>query len=88
MPAESVYVFDACALIALLEAEPGAEVVEALLAEGHRCKVHLLNVCEVYYHVQRRADRQRADKLKDLLESYGFELENSLVPTLWQKQAG
>jgi hypothetical protein len=46
--AEDVYIFDACAIIALLDAEPGAEVVERLLAEeSHRCVIHLLNVCEV-----------------------------------------
>ena len=33
MPTESVYIFDACAIIALLDAEPGAEVVEKLLAD-------------------------------------------------------
>lgn len=86
MPAENVYVFDACAVIALLDAEPGAEVVEALLSgEGHRCVIHLLNVCEVYYHIYRRTDQQRADKLKGVLESYGFELEDSLVPALWRE---
>lgn len=86
MPAESVYIFDACAIIALLDAEPGAEVVEALLAdESHRCVVHLLNVCEVYYHVYRRTDRRRADKLRGVLERYGFEIEDSLVPALWQE---
>lgn len=86
MPVESVYVFDACAIIALLDAEPGAEVVETLLVgEGHRCVIHILNVCEVYYHIYRRADKERADKLKDVLGSYGFEFEESLVPALWQE---
>lgn len=86
MPAESVFVFDACALIALLDAEPGAEVVETLLAENdHRCVVHLLNVSEVYYHIHRRADRQRADRLRVVLESYGLEIEESLVPELWRE---
>lgn len=85
MPAESVYVFDACAIIALLDAEPGAEVVETLLAEESRCVIHILNVCEVYYHIFRRADQQRADKLRSVLESYGFELEGSVEPTLWRE---
>ena len=76
LPAESVYIFDACAIIALLDAEPGAEVVETLLAgESHRCVIHLLNVCEIYYHIYRRADQQRADKLRGVLESYGLEIE-------------
>ena len=47
--------------------------------------IHLLNVCEVYYHLYRQAGQQRADKLRDILESYGFVLEDSLVPTLWQE---
>ena len=86
MPAENTYIFDACAVIALLDAEPGAEVVESLLTgESHRCVIHLLNVCEVYYHIYRRADQQRADKLRVVLESYGFEIEESLVPALWQE---
>lgn len=70
MPAENVSVFDACALIALLDDEPGAEVVETLLAEeNRRCLVHILNVCEVYYHIYRRADLERAAKLPGILES-------------------
>ena len=86
MPPESVWVFDACAVIALLDAEPGAEVVEALLAEeDHRCLVHILNVCEVYYHIYRRADKERAARLPGVLESYGFELNDSLAPALWQE---
>lgn len=88
MPAENVSVFDACALIALLEDEPGGEVVETLLAEeNRRCLIHVLNVCEVYYHIYRRADKDRAAKLPGIVESHGFELVDSLSPALWQ-QAG
>jgi uncharacterized protein with PIN domain len=83
---EGVYVFDACAVIALLDDEPGAKVVETLLEqEGCRCIVHILNVCEVYYHLFRQAGEERAAKLTDVLESYGFKLEESLSTTLWQK---
>ncbi len=86
MPADDVFVFDACAVIALLDNEPGAAVVEALLADEHnRCVIHFLNVCEVFYHVFRRADQERAGKLVDILESYGFELTDALRPTLWQE---
>lgn len=86
MPADDIFVFDACAVIALLDNEPGAAVVEALLAdENNRCVIHFLNVCEVFYHVFRRADQERASKLVDILESYGFELADALRPTLWQE---
>ncbi len=85
MPAESVYVFDACAVIALLDDELGAEVVEALLEKENRCLIHFLNVCEVYYHVYRRGGRERATKLEAILRSYGFELVDVLLPVLWQE---
>lgn len=85
MPAEQVYVFDACAVIALLDQEPGSEVVEALLEEGsNRCVIHVLNVCEIYYHVYRRADKDRAGNLESILRGLGLELEDSLAETLWQ----
>lgn len=86
MPAENVYVFDACAVVALLDDEPGAEVVEALLeGEECRCLIHVLNACEVYYHLYRRAGKERAAKLEGLLKGYGFELIDSLLPVLWQE---
>lgn len=85
-PAETVEVFDACAVIALLDGEPGAEVVEASLEErGRRCVIHVLNVCEVYYHLHRSAGQERADELPGILESFGFELEGSLWPVLWRE---
>lgn len=85
MAAEEIYVFDACSIIALLDGEPGAEVVEALLEKDtHRCLIHVLNVCEVFYHVYRRAGAERAAGLKGVLESYGFELDDSLPAALWR----
>jgi uncharacterized protein with PIN domain len=86
LPAEEVYVFDACAVIALLDDEPGAKVVEALLEQdGCRCVIHILNVCEVYYHIYRRAGEKRAAELTDVLKSNGFKLEDTLLTALWQK---
>lgn len=42
------YIFDACALIALLQVEPGAEVPAALLAGLQAtCLIQVVNVCEV-----------------------------------------
>ncbi len=85
-PPEIVGVFDACAVIALLDGEPGAEVVEALLeGEGRRCVIHVLNLCEVYYHLHRRAGQERADQLLGILESFGCELDESLLPALWRE---
>jgi hypothetical protein len=47
------YVFDACALIAFLNAEAGGEHVDNLLtraADGeHTCSMHKINLIEVFY---------------------------------------
>jgi len=85
LPAESVYVFDACAVVALLKAEPGAAVVEALLQEeNHRCIVHAINVCEVYYDLYRRDGEKIADGVEEILEGYGFELDEEMPSSLWR----
>ena len=85
MPAETVYVFDACAVVALLKTEAGAAVVESLLREeGHRCLVHAINVCEVYYDLYRRDGEDIADGLEEILEAYGFELTAGVPSTLWR----
>ena len=85
MPTEAVYVFDACAVIALLQAEPGAATVENLLdAQAHRCIVHAINVCEVYYDLYRRDGEETANGLEEVLEGYGFELETEMPTALWQ----
>jgi len=61
------YVFDACALIAFLAGEQGAEVVESLLKEGARglCDlyIHKLNLLEIYYGVFKADGEEIADKV-------------------------
>jgi PIN domain nuclease of toxin-antitoxin system len=42
------FVLDACAIIALLRNEAGAEITEQLLLE-QTCIAHAVNLCEVYY---------------------------------------
>jgi len=50
-----IYVFDACALIALLSKETGYENVEKIINEAKDKKVkiimHKINLYEVYYHI-------------------------------------
>jgi uncharacterized protein with PIN domain len=87
LPAEEVYVFDACAVIALLQAEPGASVVSGLLEENHRCLVHAINACEIYYDLFRREGVEVADGVREVLEGYGFEMVEELSFSLW-KTAG
>jgi uncharacterized protein with PIN domain len=89
LAAETVYIFDACAVIALLQQEPGAERVSALLEEsGNRCLLHTLNLCEVYYDFLRRGDASLANALEGVLRSTGFELTDSLQPSSFWQTAG
>lgn len=86
--AEGVYVFDACAVIALLHAESGAEEVGLLLETGHRRIIHALNLCETYYDLVRRIGSAAARPImEDLLQEIGFEVYSELPASLWQ-QAG
>ena len=63
-----ISVIDACALIAYLRDEPGAEEVQNVLASPHTCYVHALNLCEVYYDFWRASSRDAAElAIADLL---------------------
>ena len=79
MTAESVLIFDACALIAILADEPGAAMVEELLQEPtNRCLIHAVSACEVYYDLYRRGNIEDADNLEVLFAEYGLELFEAL----------
>ncbi|HEV2856717.1 MAG TPA: type II toxin-antitoxin system VapC family toxin [Thermoanaerobaculia bacterium] len=85
MAAEPVFVFDACALIALLEDEPGAEVVEEILQDPtNSCLINAVSACEVYYDLCRRGNTEDADTLEKLFAEYGLELLDALPSDLWK----
>ena len=57
----SIHIFDASVMVAYLNGEPGAKVVETLLADPNaECYAHSINLCEVYYDAIRRTDVRRA----------------------------
>ena len=64
------YVIDACALIAYLHGEEGADVVEkALQSEECKLYMHVLNLYEVYYDYYRNEGEEVADTvLSNLLK--------------------
>jgi len=57
-------------MIAFLNNEPGADIVEDVLTEpGSACFAHAHNLCEVYYLYYRRAGGSIADSaIQDLLD--------------------
>jgi len=89
MTAQGIYVLDACALIAFLQEEPGAEVVEDLLEKpGNRCIVHAINATEIQYDLLLRGANEDANALEQLLAQIGVELDSSLSRSLWGAVAG
>jgi predicted nucleic acid-binding protein len=84
LAADSTYIFDACAVVALLRGEAGAEAVASLLDEPkNRCRLHAVNLCEVYYDGIRRGDTPDAARLENLLTKSGFEIETEVPRSLW-----
>lgn len=85
MPADLTLVFDACAVIAMLRGEEGAETVVSLLGEAkNRCRLHAVNLCEVYYDGIRRGDTSDAARLEKLLTKTGFDIETEVPQPLWE----
>lgn len=85
MADDRIYVFDACAVIAFLQGEPGAEVVAEILKNpSNRCLLHALNACEVYYDTYRRSGEEDASALESILTNAGIELVDAVPAALWQ----
>jgi predicted nucleic acid-binding protein len=78
-------VIDACALIAYLRDEEGAEVVEALLLNRNDlCVAHVLNLCEVFYDFLRVSDEATALSAISDLESTGLIMRDDIDVLFWQ----
>lgn len=82
------YVLDACAMIAYLNGESGAQLVDEMLKDaGRECFAHSINLCEVYYDALRAADEATADQaITDLLDAGVIE-RDEMDSSLW-RQAG
>ena len=79
-------IFDACALIAFLHDEYGAETAEILLLDASNvCYVHAINLCEVFYDFLHRADESEAQEAIQTLLSTGLNLNNDLDFSFWQQ---
>jgi len=66
---KNTHVFDACALIAYVNNESGADAVENLLEKAVNDEItilmHKLNLLEVYYYILKKYDEKAALKLLD-----------------------
>jgi len=78
-------VLDACALIAFLRHEAGADAVESLLVDpANRCFIHSINLCEVYYDFLRAADAKVAESVVDDLLDHGIVNRQDMSLPFWK----
>ena len=86
-----VFICDACALIALLAGEPGAEKVKDLIQDAIdgriALKINQINLLEVYYHVINTYDQNEANKMLMKLKEYPIEIIIGLSDEVF-KEAG
>jgi len=81
-------IFDACALIAFLNNEPGTEIVEAMLIdEKNKCFVHAVNLCEVFYEFLRAEDENLAQSVINDILLAGITVREDMDTEFW-KQIG
>jgi predicted nucleic acid-binding protein len=79
------YVLDACAMIAFLRRESGAEMVEQLLrAPRNVCMAHAINLCEVHYQFIRSDGEATADGAIATLLDLGLMTIEMLDDSLWR----
>lgn len=73
-------------MIAYLNGEPGAAVVEGMLNDtGRECFAHSINLCEVYYDALRAANESAADQaIQDLVDAGVIE-RGEMDPGLWRE---
>ena len=77
-----IYVFDACALIAILSKETGFENVERIIekTKNKQAKIimHNVNLLEVYYHVHKIYNENYALNFLDEIKNSPFQLSNEV----------
>jgi PIN domain nuclease of toxin-antitoxin system len=79
-------VLDACAMIAFLRGEPGAEVVRGILLDPTaRCYAHSINLCEVYYDFARSAGRKTARAALRDLKAAGIRMRRDIGQDFWMR---
>ena len=87
MDAEKViYVLDACAMIAYLRKEVGAEAVREIIVDWENiCYAHAINLCEVYYDFWRIGGKAAADEAIEDLLLLGIIERNDFDADFWKK---
>lgn len=82
------YVLDAGPIMALLQDEPGAEVVVDMLTEpGSTCYAHIINLAEIYYLYYRRGGLTAAEDILRDLAGLGIVFRDDNDDAFWKEAA-
>jgi predicted nucleic acid-binding protein len=83
------YTFDACALIALLNEEEGADIVESLInraiAGEISLSISIINLTEVYYGYIAALGKERADDYLERILSYPIKVINVIADEVFRE---
>jgi PIN domain nuclease of toxin-antitoxin system len=81
-----IYVLDANAMIALLNDETGADVVEQLLLQPNaEAQAHAVNICEVFYDALRVSGEAGAQQAVSILRNKtGVHIRMDMDDAFWQ----
>lgn len=83
-----IFVFDSSAMLAYLNDESGADVVEQLLADANATKyAHAVNLCEVFYDFLRSGDPATAENAVADLKRLGIIERNEMDAAFWRDLA-
>lgn len=84
----TTYVFDACALIAFLADEEGAECVDELLnqASENECTIlmHKINLLEVYYGIYREEPLDKANEVIHFVQQLPIHIISELSNNVFE----
>jgi len=83
------YVLDACALIAFLRNEDGAEIVSTILNDAveNEVKIHMsyINLLEVYYDIYRSAGQEKAKYELDMIKMLPVTFQTAITDEVFAK---
>ena len=74
----NLFILDACALIALLAGEKGAEkvrdIIQDAIDEKVTVKINQINLLEVYYHIINIYDQNKANEMLKIIRKFPIEV--------------
>jgi predicted nucleic acid-binding protein len=86
---KTTLVLDACAMIAFLNDEPGADVVEELLVKARQNDIELIinaiNALEIYYDVYRTDGAGMADKTLEKIRNLPIKIVHAISEEVFRE---